>query len=70
MNLVSKASSKSFFTKSVDAFHRLNIHYDGTINIFSTFAMAALNDSYKSRNTKATGCSKVCSGHDKGGYGS
>ena len=45
MHLVSKTSSKSFFAKSVDVFHRLNMHYDGTANIFSTFAMAALNDS-------------------------
>ena len=37
--------SSSFFAWSVDRFHRLNAHYDGTINAFSTFIFAALNDS-------------------------
>ena len=35
----------SFFTKSIEVFHRLNMHYGGTVNICSTYAMAALNDS-------------------------
>ena len=32
-------------TKSIEVFHRLNMHYDGNMNIFSTYTMAALNDS-------------------------
>ena len=37
--------SCSAFATSVAAFHKLNSHFDCTLNILSTFAMAAVNDS-------------------------
>ena len=39
------SAGQSFFTRSVARIHHVNMHFDGTFNIFSTFAMAALNDS-------------------------
>ena len=45
MSSITTGSSSSFLTKSIEVFHRLNMHYYGTVNIFSTYAMAALNDS-------------------------
>ena len=34
----------SFFSCSVERFHHLNAHFDGTFNVLSQFAFAALND--------------------------
>ena len=44
MQAAPQSHSTSFITQSIDAFHKANIHFDGTLNVFSVFALAALND--------------------------
>ena len=42
---LSMSPNLSFFSQSIKRFHHLNAHYDGTFNVLSTFAYAAINDS-------------------------
>ena len=41
---LSTSPNLSFFSRLVGCFHHLNDHYDGTFNVLSTFAYAAIND--------------------------
>ena len=42
---LSVSPNASYFSCSIEQFHYLNSHYDGTFNVLSNFAYAALNDS-------------------------
>ena len=45
MRTVVPYADKLYFSRSIEVFHRKNTHFDGTLNAFSTWALAALNDS-------------------------
>ena len=42
---LSTSVTSTFFSRTIERFHHLNAHYDGTLNVLSTFAYAALNNS-------------------------
>ena len=42
----------SFLSRSVERFHHLNAHYNGTFNVLSNFAYAAINDSNNTYSLK------------------
>ena len=45
MDSIGSPAGQSFFTRSKAHMNYFNMYFDGTFNIFSTFAYAALNDS-------------------------